>query len=70
MYGDDCCLLVVECVEVKVLSEKDFIFFELVIVVLFEKGWVCVGKGYDLDVEGLSYKFGDSYKVLVWGKSN
>jgi topoisomerase-4 subunit A len=41
-----------------------------VTVVLSEKGWARVGKGHDLDVEGLSYKSGDSYKASARGKSN
>lgn len=52
------------------MSEKELVFSELVIVVLFEKGWVCCVKGYDIDVEVFSYKVGDSYLVSVMGCSN
>lgn len=70
VFGDDCCLLFYECEEVKVMSEYDMLLFELVIIVLLQMGWVCSVKGYDIDVQGLSYKVGDSWKVLVKGKSN
>lgn len=69
-YGDDRWLFIVECGEVKVLFEKELVLVELVIVVFLEKGWVCCVKGYDIDVEGLSYKVGDGYLFSVEGKSN
>lgn len=69
-YGDDRCLFIVECSEVKVFLEKELVLVEFVIVVLLEKGWVWCVKGYDIDVEGLSYKVGDGFFFSVEGKSN
>lgn len=70
IYGDDCCLLIVVCVEVCVLLEIELMFIELVIVVFLEKGWVCCVKGYDIDVVGFFYKVGDGFKVVVLGCLN
>lgn len=70
VYGDDCCLLLQECEEAKAMSEYDMLLFEFVIIVLLQMGWVCSVKGYDIDVLGLNYKVGDSFKVVVKGKSN
>lgn len=43
---------------------------EVIIVVLFEKGWICYVKGYDVDCQSLNYKVGDNYLIYVCGKSN
>jgi len=70
MYGDDRRSPVIERVEAKALSEKDLIPSESVTVVLSDKGWARVGKGHDLDVEGLNYRAGDGYRASARGKSN
>lgn len=70
MYGDDRRSPVIERSEAKALNEKDLIPSESVTVVLSDKGWARVGKGHDLDAEGLSYRSGDAYRASARGKSN
>jgi len=69
-YGDDRRSPIVARTESKALSEKELIPSEAVTVVLSEKGWARCAKGHDVDVEGLSYKSGDSYLASAKGRSN
>ena len=70
IYGDDRRSPIVARGEAKALSEKELIPSEAVTVVLSEKGWARCAKGHDVDVEGLSYKAGDSYQASAKGRSN
>ncbi|MFT5311635.1 MAG: topoisomerase-4 subunit A [Paraglaciecola sp.] len=70
IYGDDRRSPIVLRGESKALSEKELIPSETVTVVLSEKGWARCAKGHDVDVEGLSYKAGDSYQASAKGRSN
>jgi topoisomerase-4 subunit A len=70
LYGDDRRSPIVARGESKALTEKELIPSEAVTVVLSEKGWARCAKGHDVDVEGLSYKAGDSYQVSAKGRSN
>lgn len=56
--------------EAKALKEADLQPVESVTVVLSKQGWARVAKGHDVNVEGLSYKTGDSYFASSMGKSN
>ncbi|MCV2886445.1 DNA topoisomerase IV subunit A [Aestuariibacter sp. AA17] len=69
-YGDDRRSPIVERNEAKALSEKELVPSESVTIVLSEKGWARCAKGHDVDVEGLSYKAGDSYRASSKGRSN
>lgn len=69
-YGDQRRSPLVERNEAKALSEKELVPSEAVTVVLSEKGWARCAKGHDIDVEGLSYKAGDSYLASAQGRSN
>lgn len=60
----------VERAEAKAISESDLIPTEDVTVILSEKGWVRCAKGHDIDVEGLSYRAGDTYLAHARGRSN
>jgi topoisomerase-4 subunit A len=70
IYGDDRRSPIVVRGESKALSEKELIPSETVTVVLSEKGWARCAKGHEVDVEGLSYKAGDSYLASAKGRSN
>jgi len=70
IYGDDRRSPIVIRGEAKALSEKELIPSETVTVVLSEKGWARCAKGHDVDVQGLSYKAGDSYQASAKGRSN
>ncbi len=70
IYGDDRRSPLVARGESKALTEKELIPSESVTVVLSEKGWARCAKGHDVDVEGLSYKAGDSYQANAKGRSN
>jgi topoisomerase-4 subunit A len=70
IYGDDRRSPIVARGESKALTEKELIPSEPVTVVLSEKGWARCAKGHDVDVEGLSYKAGDSYQASAKGRSN
>lgn len=60
----------VERAEAKAISESDLTPTEDVTVILSEKGWVRCAKGHDIDVEGLSYRAGDTYLAHARGRSN
>jgi topoisomerase IV subunit A len=42
---------------------------ETVTVIMSNKGWVRVAKGHDIDINGLNYKSGDSFKESITGRS-
>ena len=42
---------------------------EAVTVIMSNKGWIRVAKGHDIDVKGLHYKSGDSFKESIPGRS-
>ena len=69
-YGDDRRSPLIERGESKALTEKELVPSEAVTVVLSDKGWARCAKGHDVDVEGLSYKAGDSYLASAKGRSN
>ncbi|WP_351000881.1 DNA topoisomerase IV subunit A [Shewanella sp. TB7-MNA-CIBAN-0143] len=69
-YGDNRRSPIIERLDAKALTEQELTPTESVTVVLSDKGWVRCAKGHDVDVEGLSYKSGDSYLCSVMGKSN
>ncbi|GAA0853723.1 DNA topoisomerase IV subunit A [Aliiglaciecola litoralis] len=69
-YGDDRRSPLVQRSEAKALSENELIPSEPVTVVLSKMGWARCAKGHDVDVEGLSYKSGDSYLSSAKGRSN
>ncbi|MDN4502776.1 DNA topoisomerase IV subunit A [Alteromonadaceae bacterium BrNp21-10] len=69
-YGDDRRSPIVERGEAKALSEKQLVPSEAVTVVISQKGWARCAKGHDIDVQGLSYKAGDSYLCSAVGRSN
>lgn len=60
----------VEREEAKAISENEMTPAEPVTVILSEMGWVRCAKGYDIDVQNLSYKAGDKYLTHAYGKSN
>ncbi|MEG9481235.1 DNA topoisomerase IV subunit A [Mannheimia sp. HC-2023] len=60
----------VERAESKAIAESDLTPTEDVTVILSEKGWVRCAKGHDIEVEGLSYRAGDSYLAHARGRSN
>lgn len=64
------CSPLVERAEAKAISESDLTPTEDVTVILSEKGWVRCAKGHDIDVEGLSYRAGDTYLAHARGRSN
>lgn len=70
LYGDDRRSPLVSRSEAKALSEKQLMPSEAVTVVLSEKGWARCAKGHEVDVEGLSYKSGDTYLSSAKGRSN
>ncbi|MFC3031967.1 DNA topoisomerase IV subunit A [Pseudoalteromonas fenneropenaei] len=70
LYGDERRSPVIERAESRALTEKELMPTEAVTVVLSEKGWARLAKGHDIDAEGLSYRAGDSFKALAYGRSN
>jgi topoisomerase-4 subunit A len=69
-YGDDRRSPIIERTESKAISEKELVPSEQVTVVVSEKGWARCAKGHDIDVEGLSYKSGDTFLCSAKGRSN
>ncbi len=56
--------------EARALKDSDLQPVESVTIVLSKQGWVRVAKGHEVNVEGLSYKVGDSYFASSVGKTN
>ena len=69
-YGDERRSPIVQRDAARALDETDLVPSEALTVVLSSKGWVRAAKGHDIDVRGLSYKSGDSYRAAAQGKSN
>jgi topoisomerase-4 subunit A len=69
-FGDDRRSPIVERDEAQAYSEADLLTSEPVTVVLSEKGWIRAAKGHEVDVEGLSYKAGDSFLAAALGRSS
>ena len=69
-YGDDRRSPIVTRSTAKAMDESDLVPSESLTIVLSAKGWVRAAKGHDIDVQGLSYKSGDSYLDSSQGKSN
>ena len=69
-FGDDRRSPIVQRDEAQAYSEADLLTSEPVTVVLSEKGWIRAAKGHEVDVEGLSYKAGDSFLAAVRGRSS
>lgn len=60
-FGDDRRSILCERQEAVQISMSSSVSAEPVTVILSEKGWIRVGKGHELDAEGLNYKTGDNY---------
>lgn len=70
-FGDDRrCKIKQNFISSQSLNENDLIPAENITVVLSEKGWARIAKGYDIEPASLNYKSGDSYMKSVKGKSN
>ncbi len=69
-YGDDRRSPLVSREEAKAFSQEELLPVDPVTVMLSEKGWIRAGKGHDIDPHGLSYKSGDSFKLMARGRSN
>jgi topoisomerase-4 subunit A len=69
-YGDDRRSPIVERGEAKAIKEEEMLPTEPVAVILSEQGWVRVAKSHEIDVNTLSFKAGDSFKMKALGKSN
>lgn len=60
-FGDPRRSMLCERKEAVQISQSNLVSAEPVTVVLSEKGWIRVGKGHEIEPEGLSYKTGDNY---------
>jgi topoisomerase IV subunit A len=69
-FGDDRRSPILQRDEAQAYSEADLLTSEPVTVVLSEKGWIRAAKGHEVDVEGLSYKAGDSFLAAAQGRSS
>lgn len=69
-YGDDRRSSIIERAEAKVMNEHNCVPAEPVTIVLSEMGWVRTAKGHDIELGGLNYKAGDSFRTAVRGKSH
>ncbi len=69
-FGDDRRSPIVARGEAQAFTELDLLGSDPVTVVLSDKGWIRSAKGHDIDPASLSYKAGDSFKLVVRGKSS
>jgi topoisomerase IV subunit A len=69
-YGDARRSELVVRTEAKAMRVEEILPSEPVTVILSKQGWVRVAKGHEIDAATLSYKAGDSLKMVAQGKSN
>jgi topoisomerase-4 subunit A len=69
-YGDERLSPIVERIEAKVIRKEAILPTEPITVILSAKGWVRAAKGHDVDPTTLNYRAGDSFKMVVLGRSN
>jgi topoisomerase-4 subunit A len=68
-YGDDRRSPLVARTAAQALKTTELINNEPLTVILSEKGWIRAAKGYEFDVESLSYRSGDSFLAAVKTRS-
>ena len=68
-YGDARRSPLIERKSSQALDSTALISNEPLTIILSEKGWIRAAKGYDIDVENLNYRSGDSYLTAVKGRS-
>jgi len=56
--------------EAQAMREEELLPTEPLTVILSEKGWVRSAKGHEIDPTTLSYKAGDEFRALAYGRSN
>jgi topoisomerase-4 subunit A len=69
-YGDPRQSPIVERTQAQALEETVLITSEPVTVILSQMGWVRAAKGHDIDGSQLSYKAGDTFKMVAAGRNN
>ncbi|MEE4145677.1 MAG: DNA topoisomerase IV subunit A [Halieaceae bacterium] len=69
-FGDDRRSPLVSRPEARAFSELEMVSADPVTVVMSEKGWIRGARGHDIDPTSLSYKSGDSFRMVVRGRTN
>ena len=68
-FGDARRSPIVERGAAQAMDASELIANEPVTIILSEKGWIRAAKGYDIEVESLSYRAGDSYLASARGRT-
>ncbi len=68
-YGDERRSPIVARGAAQALDTTELIANEPVTVILSQKGWIRAAKGYDIEVESLSYRSGDAYLSSAKGRT-
>jgi topoisomerase IV subunit A len=68
-HGDERRTRIVEREAAQAIDETELVTSEPVTVVLSTRGWVRAAKGHDIDARALSYKTGDEFQAVAFGKS-
>ncbi|MGD0961792.1 MAG: DNA topoisomerase IV subunit A [Methylomonas sp.] len=68
-YGDARRSPIVERDAAQALDTTELISNEPVTVILSQKGWIRAAKGYDIEVESLSYRAGDAFLAAARGRT-
>ena len=68
-YGDDRRSPIVARLASQALDASELIANEPVTIILSQKGWIRAAKGYDIEVESLSYRAGDAYLSSAKGRT-
>jgi topoisomerase IV subunit A len=68
-YGDARRSQLIERQTAQALDETELIANEPLTVILSQKGWIRAAKGYDIEVESLSYRSGDGFLQAVKGRT-
>jgi topoisomerase-4 subunit A len=68
-YGDERRSPIVQRDASQALDTTELIANEPVTIILSQKGWIRAAKGYDIEVESLNYRAGDSYLSSAKGRT-
>jgi len=69
-YGDNRRSLLVERHEAQAIKVTEMLPSELITVILSKRGWIRSAKGHEINPKSLSYKAGDAFKAMAFGRSN
>ncbi|PIP81247.1 MAG: DNA topoisomerase IV subunit A [Gammaproteobacteria bacterium CG22_combo_CG10-13_8_21_14_all_40_8] len=69
-FGDARRSPIIQRSEAKALTENEIMPSEAISVILSDKGWIRSAKGHEVDLDKVTFKTGDQFLAIAYGKSN